>query len=32
MSTQPLYTTQIDQLPVSVYATNEALGGAAGGR
>ena len=29
MSTQPLYTTQIDQLPVSVYATNEALGAAA---
>jgi len=29
MSTQPLSTTQIDQLPVSVYATNEALGAAA---
>ena len=29
MSTQPLHTTQIDQLPVSVYATNEALGAAA---
>ena len=29
MSTQPLFTTQIDQLPVSVYATNEALGAAA---
>jgi glucosamine-6-phosphate deaminase len=29
MSTQPLYTTQIDQLSVSVYATNEALGAAA---
>ena len=29
MSTQPLFTTQIDQLPVSIYATNEALGAAA---
>lgn len=29
MSTQPLYETQIDDLPVSVYATNEALGAAA---
>jgi glucosamine-6-phosphate deaminase len=29
MSTQPLHTTQIDQLPVSVYASNEALGTAA---
>jgi glucosamine-6-phosphate deaminase len=29
MSTEPLSTTQIDQLPVSVYATNEALGAAA---
>ena len=31
MSTQPLRTTQIDQLPVSVYATNEAMGAAAAG-
>ncbi len=31
MSTQPLHTTQFDQLPVSVYATNEALGAAAAG-
>jgi glucosamine-6-phosphate deaminase len=29
MSTQPLYTRQIDQLPVSVYASHEALGVAA---
>ena len=29
MTTQPLHATQIDQLPVSVYATNEALGAAA---
>ena len=29
MSTEPLSTTQIDQLPVSVYATNKALGAAA---
>jgi len=29
MSTQPVHTIQIDQLPVSVYATNEALGAAA---
>ena len=29
MSTQPLHTTQIDQLPVSIYASNEALGAAA---
>lgn len=29
MTTQPLFETQIDQLPVSVYATNEALGAAA---
>jgi glucosamine-6-phosphate deaminase len=29
MVTQPLHTTQIDQLPVSVYASNEALGAAA---
>jgi glucosamine-6-phosphate deaminase len=29
MSTQPLHTSQIDQLLVSVYATNEALGAAA---
>jgi len=29
MSTQLLHTTQIDQLPVSVYASNEALGAAA---
>jgi glucosamine-6-phosphate deaminase len=29
MSTQPLYTTQFDQLQVSVYASNEDLGAAA---
>ncbi len=29
MPTQPLRTTQYDQLPVSIYATNEALGAAA---
>ncbi len=29
MTTHPLYTTQIDQLPVSVYASNDALGAAA---
>jgi glucosamine-6-phosphate deaminase len=29
MSTQPLRTTTIDQLPVGIYATNQALGAAA---
>jgi glucosamine-6-phosphate deaminase len=29
MSTEAVYTTQVDQLPVSVYETNEALGAAA---
>jgi glucosamine-6-phosphate deaminase len=29
MSTQPLHTTQIDQLPVSVYVSNKAMGAAA---
>ncbi len=29
MPTQPLYETQVDQLPVSVYPTNDALGAAA---
>ncbi len=29
MSTQPFHTTQFDRLPVSVFATNEALGAAA---
>ena len=28
MSTQPLHTTQIDQLPVDVFASNDALGAA----